>query len=136
MFCSTIIPTVGRRTLSRAVESILQQKIPHGEFEILVVNDSGMPLQSAAWQSSDRVQIIQPNRRERSLARNLGAAIAKGNYLHFLDDDDWLAPDAYQHFWELSQASNAKWLYGITQLVDRQGRLTIRLRHGLKGNCF
>ncbi|HJS20106.1 MAG TPA: glycosyltransferase family A protein [Anaerolineales bacterium] len=136
MFCSTIIPTIDRRTLSRAVESILKQNIPHSEFEILVINDSGMPLERADWQSSERVQIIQTNRRERSVARNTGAAIAKGTYLHFLDDDDWLVPNAYQHFWELSQVSNAKWLYGMTQLVDRQGRPTIKLRHSLNGNCF
>jgi hypothetical protein len=27
-------------------------------------------------------------------------------------------------------------LYGMTQLVDRQDQPTIRLRHGLQGNCF
>jgi len=136
MFCSTIIPTVGRTTLSRSVESALEQNIPEGEFEVLVVNDSGMSLERAAWQSAQGVQIIQTNRRERSVARNTGAAMAKGTYLHFLDDDDWLAPGAYQLFWDLSRSSNAKWLYGMTQLVDRQGRPTIRLRHGLNGNCF
>lgn len=136
MFCSTIIPTVGRRTLSRAVESVLAQNVSHCEFEVLVINDSGMPLEKADWQTAERVRIVQTNRRERSVARNTGAAIAKGTYLHFLDDDDWLAPDAYQHLWKLSQASNAKWLYGITQLVDRQNRPTIQLEHGLQGNCF
>jgi len=115
---------------------VLEQNISQHEFEILVINDSGMPLEKADWQNSKRVQIIHTNQRERSVARNTGAAIAKGTYLHFLDDDDWLAPEAYQHFWELHQNSNARWLYGMTQLVDRQDRPTIRLRHGLNGNCF
>jgi glycosyltransferase involved in cell wall biosynthesis len=136
IFCSTIIPTVGRSTLTRAVESVLAQNLPASEYEVIVVNDSGVPLRKADWQSFERVQIINTNRHERSVARNTGAAIAKGRYLHFLDDDDWLAPDAYQHLSALSQSSNAKWLYGMTQLVDRQGRPTIRLRHGLRGNCF
>lgn len=136
MFCSTIIPTVGRQTLSRTVKSVLEQNIPRGEFEILVINDSGMPLEKADWQNSPRVQIIDTIRRERSVARNTGAAMAKGRYLHFLDDDDWLAPGAYRHFWDLHQKSKAKWLYGVTQLVDRRDRPTIKLKHGLNGNCF
>lgn len=136
MLCSAIIPTVDRSSLSRAVESVLEQNISHREFEVIVVNDSGKPLATADWQRADQVQIIQTNGRERSVARNTGAAMAKGYYLHFLDDDDWLAPGAYQHFWELSQASSAKWLYGMTQLVDRHTHPTVQLRHGLYGNCF
>jgi glycosyltransferase involved in cell wall biosynthesis len=136
IFCSAIIPTIGRSSLTRAVESVLKQNIPGGDFEVLVINDSGIPLPGAGWQESDRVQIINTNRRERSVARNTGAAIAKGKYLHFLDDDDWLAPGAYQHLWKLSQSSSAKWLYGMTQLVDRQNNPLIQLRHNLHGNCF
>ena len=135
-FCSAVIATIGRSSLSRAVESVLQQSIPNESFEILVINDSGKPLPEADWQKCKNVQIINTNRRERSVARNTGAAIATGRYLHFLDDDDWLAPGAYQSFLELSKTTNAKWLYGMTQLVDRQCRPTIQLRHALKGNCF
>jgi glycosyltransferase involved in cell wall biosynthesis len=136
MYCSIIIPTVGRSSLTRAVVSVLQQRIPEEDFEVIVVNDSGNPLPEADWQRSERVQIIDTNRRERSVARNTGAAAAKGKYVHFLDDDDWLFPGAYQHLWKLSRSSDAKWLYGMTQLVDRQDRPSIQLRHGLHGNCL
>jgi glycosyltransferase involved in cell wall biosynthesis len=136
MFCSTIIPTVDRSTLSRSVKSVLTQTFLEDDFEVIVVNDSGKQLGFADWQESERVQIINTNRRERSVARNTGASIAKGKYLHFLDDDDWLDPDALGHFWEFSKSSSAVWLYGVTQLVDRQQKPLIRLQHGLNGNCF
>jgi len=136
IYCSTIIPTVGRSSLVRAVESVLQQHLPDGGFEVIVVNDSGKPLPKAGWQTSERVQIINTNKRERSVARNTGAAAAKGMYLHFLDDDDWVVPGGYQHLWKLSQTSSANWLYGMTQLVNRQDQPQIRLRHNLHGNCF
>jgi glycosyltransferase involved in cell wall biosynthesis len=136
MYCSIIIPTVGRSSLTRAVESVLQQRLPEEDFEVIVVNDSGKPLPEADWQTFEQVQVINTNKRERSVARNTGAAAAKGKYLHFLDDDDWVMPGAYQYLWKLSRTSNAKWLYGITQLVNRQEEPQIRLRHSLNGNCF
>ncbi len=136
MFCSTIIPTIGRPTLKRTVWSVINQELPSANFEIIVVNDSGHPLPAADWQNSDRVSIINTQRRERSVARNTGAAVARGKYLHFLDDDDWLLPDALQSFWNLSLTSNTAWLYGSSQLVDRSGKPLILLQHNLEGNCF
>jgi glycosyltransferase involved in cell wall biosynthesis len=136
IFCSAIIPTVGRSTLARAVESVLNQELLHADYEVLVINDSGSPLPAEDWQKSPRVQVIDTNRRERSVARNTGAALARGQYLHFLDDDDFLAPCAYQNLLELSRDSSASWLYGMTQLLDRENNPTIQLRHNLRGNCF
>ncbi len=136
MFCSTIIPTVGRTTLDRAVTSVLEQAFTAGEFEVIVVNDSGRPLRPAGWQQAHRVRIIETQRRERSVARNAGAAIATGRYLHFLDDDDWLLPGALTVWWELAQRSQAAWIYGSTRLIDRHGQDLLILRHGLVGNAF
>jgi glycosyltransferase involved in cell wall biosynthesis len=135
IFCTCVIATVGRDSLSRAVESVLTQS-PGIEFEIIVVNDSGKPLPDQPWQVSGRVQVIQTNRRERSVARNTGAALARGRFLHFLDDDDWIAGNAYRHLWELSQRTNSGWFYGETQLLDRETEPTIVLRHEMKGNRF
>ena len=137
MFCSTVIPTIGRSTLSRAVHSVLDQAFTADDFEVIVVNDSGQPLPEADWQRSGRVQVIHTHRRERCVARNAGAAVAKGRYLHFLDDDDWLLPGALKSLWELAHhASGAVWLYGGSQLVDRAGEPLIQLHHRMNGNCF
>lgn len=136
MFCSTIIPTVGRATLSRAVDSVLAQQFLQDNFEVIVVNDSGKPLPEAAWQHSERVRMITTHRYERCVARNSGAAIARGKYLHFLDDDDWLLPGALQTLWELGSIREAAWLYGSSQLVDRNDTPIIELHHEMDGNCF
>ena len=136
MLCSTIIPTVGRSKVSRAVESVLNQTIVADDFEVIVVNDSGQPLPEAEWQQMEQVRVVTTNHRERSVARNTGAAIAVGRYLHFLDDDDWLFPEALQQLWQLAVSSNAAWLYGASQLVDRRQEPLIQLHHGLQGNCF
>lgn len=136
LFVSTIIPTIGRAAVNRAVESALAQDFSAAAFEVIVVNDSGRRLTPAAWQEDRRVRVIDTQRRERVFARNTGAAVARGLYLHFLDDDDWLLPGAYQSLWTLAQASRAPWLYGASQLVDRDGAPLIQLHHQLEGNCF
>lgn len=135
MFCSTIIPTIGRATLSRAVCTVLDQELAD-EFEVIVVNDSGQPLPEAEWQQSPRVKIIHTNRRNRSVARNAGASLATGRYLHFLDDDDWMLPGAFQSFWELSSSSEAAWLYGPFRLVTNLGDTIAEVYPEEVGNCY
>jgi len=136
MFCSTVIPTIGRPTLSRAVYSVLDQAFTADDFEVIVVNDSGQPLPEMDWQYSERVRVIDTNRRERSVARNTGAAIARGTYLHFLDDDDFLLPGALEAFWALDQSSDAVWLYGSYLSVDNDGNLVNEFHPDVGGNIF
>lgn len=122
-FCTTIIPTVGRDSLARAVESVLAQALSAAAFEIVVVNDSGRPLPPADWQHAPCVRLLHTQRRERSVARNTGAAVAHGRYLHFLDDDDWLLPGALARFWQAAQTQTAVWLYSGFQFVAGDGRV-------------
>lgn len=136
MFCSTIIPTVNRPSLSRAVTSVLQQDFPKDQFEIIIVNDSGQPLTEADWQQSPQVQIINTKKRNRSVARNAGAAIASGKYLHFLDDDDWMMPGAFSAFWDLSLQSQAAWLYGGFRFEDNSGVILRNVLLNETGNCL
>ena len=117
--------------------SVLEQDIHQADFEVIVVNDSGRSLPKADWQDSPRVTIINTNRRERSFARNCGAAVAKGAYLAFLDDDDWLLPGALRSFWHLAcQEKEAAWLYGGIRIVDEQGKILAEINSGLSGNRF
>src|SRR5260370_24030114 len=136
LFCSTIVPTLGRASLAQSVRSVLDQSFTAGDFEVIVVNDSGLPLPAGDWQASPRVgQIATSGRCGPSAARNAGAALARGRYLHFLDDDDWLLPNALTAFWELSQrAPLADWLYGGIRLVNGAGQTLREVNPGLDGN--
>ncbi|MBN1262112.1 MAG: glycosyltransferase family 2 protein, partial [Anaerolineae bacterium] len=119
MFCSTIIPTIARPSLDRAVESVLAQELEGDAFEVIVVNDSGAPLIPAPWHSHDQVRIIDTRQREKCFARNTGAAVARGRYLNFLDDDDWLLPGAFAAFRDyIRKNGEAKVLYGNVLYVD------------------
>ena len=137
LFFSYIIPTIGRKSLEIAAQSVLTQDFSRADFEIIVVNDSGSRLPMATWHASPRVRIINTNKCERSFARNSGAAVAKGKYLAFLDDDDWILPGALNAFWELANRHpNTAWLYGGIQIVDEHRTVLAEINSSLKGNCF
>ena len=121
---STIIPTVGRDTLQRAVESVLRQEGDGFEVEVVVVNDTGEPLSSERWQESSRTRVVRtPEPRSRpAIGRNVGVEAAAGTFLHFLDDDDWMRPGAFEAFAQVhEQHPDARWFYGIVERVTREG---------------
>ena len=136
MLCSTIIPTIGRPSLSAAVQSVLDQGLDVDEFEMIIVNDSGKPLpNNADWQKLDNITIIDTNKRNRSVARNVGAAASRGKYLHFLDDDDWMMPGAFETLLRVAEESNAAWIHGAFRMVDNAGVTVADIHPNEEGNC-
>jgi hypothetical protein len=90
---SVIIPAFNAAaTLARAVESVRAQSWP--AHEIIVVDDGSTDeTAGAARQFGDAVHLIRQPNSGVSVARNAGAAAATGNWLAFLDADDWYEPD-------------------------------------------
>jgi glycosyltransferase involved in cell wall biosynthesis len=82
---SVIIPTRNRpQYLAQAVASVLGQT--GVELEVVVVDDGTTALPAFP---DARVSIIDNNQRGPVPARNLGVANAGGEFIAFLDDDDW-----------------------------------------------
>ncbi|XRQ09007.1 glycosyltransferase family 2 protein [Actinomadura welshii] len=79
-------------TLGRCLEAILAQT--HAPLEILVVDDCSTD-DSVAVAESKGVQVISTRRNGgQAVARNLGAARARGEILFFVDSDLVIEPDA------------------------------------------
>lgn len=89
---SVVIPTMGRKTVLKAVESALSQT--YTPLEILVVVDNPDAVGNIGrWLAHSGVHIIETaGRTGGSAARNLGADHAAGKWVAFLDDDDWWEP--------------------------------------------
>lgn len=82
--------------LPRCVDSILRQT--HRELEIILVDD-GSPdgcgaICEAYARKDGRIRVIHKPNGGLSDARNAGLDIATGDYVYFLDSDDWIADDA------------------------------------------
>ena len=96
---SVIVPCYnGEAFLSRAVDSALAQSFR--DLEIILVDDGSTDGSSAICDSyaaqDSRVQVIHQSNAGLSAARNAGMAAARGDYIAFLDADDYLRPDAYE----------------------------------------
>jgi glycosyltransferase involved in cell wall biosynthesis len=136
MICSTVIPTYRREELlARAVTSVLEQLPDHANYEIIIVNDGGATLREAGWQDSPLVTVVNTNRCERSAARNVGAALAKAKWLHFLDDDDYVLPGAYASLADVARTGNYVWVYGNYQIVYPNGVIS-EIAPEVSGNIF
>ncbi|MDX1383293.1 MAG: glycosyltransferase family A protein [Thermoanaerobaculia bacterium] len=125
---TTIIPTIGRESLARVVATVLEQDLGSRQ-ELVVVNDSARSLGEAPWMADPRVEVVRSDRQERCVARNRGAELAKGRWLHFLDDDDTLLPGGLIALLECSRRASPGLVVGATQLTDREDHPILRLRH-------
>jgi glycosyltransferase involved in cell wall biosynthesis len=135
MLCSTIIPTVNRPSLERAVKSALEQDLKPELHEILVFNNGDKPLPETDWLSSPLVRVINTYSNVND-ASNKGARIASGKYINFLHDDDYLLPGALNELVDIAEASGSYWVCGAYNLADDEGNFISTVRPKIKGNIF
>ena len=95
--------------LRQCLDSILRQT--YGNLEIILVNDgstdgSGQICDEYAGKDA-RVQVIHQNRKGQVGARKAALSIARGEYVGFVDADDWIKPDMYETLMALARQSGA-----------------------------
>lgn len=96
---SVIVPIYNvEKYLPKCVDSILCQTYPN--LEVILVDD-GSPdrageICDAYAEKDSRVRVIHKRNGGLSSARNAGIDIAQGDYLSFVDSDDWIEPDTYE----------------------------------------
>ena len=107
---SVIMLTYNREQfIGRAVESILKQT--YRDFEFIIVDNgstdrSGQIADEYAGKDS-RVRVIHRERGNIGSGRNTGLDAARGEYIAFIDDDDWAEPDFLEFLLDLIQENAA-----------------------------
>ncbi|EET60574.1 hypothetical protein BRYFOR_07392 [Marvinbryantia formatexigens DSM 14469] len=106
---SVIIPVYNvEKYLEKCLDSVERQTLP--EIEIICVNDGSTDgslqiLQSYA-EKDDRIIIINKENGGLSSARNAGLAVAEGEYVYFLDSDDWILAETLEVLYDECKKEN------------------------------
>ena len=107
---SVVIPTCDRpRLLADAIASVLVQTLR--PIEIIVVDNGVKPARLADLPAAVTLHRIAA-RAGPSRARNVGAQKARGDYIAFLDDDDWWDADFLREAWQELVRAGVRSVYG------------------------
>lgn len=121
---SIIIPVYNVEAyLVRCLDSVLNQK--NADFEILLVNDGATDSSGAICEDyarrDNRIHLINKENGGLSSARNAGIRQAQGEYLLFLDSDDYLVPDVLRKIQETLCNNPCDVFVGCAKTANEQG---------------
>lgn len=93
---SVIVPVYnGETEMNRCIDSILNQT--YKEIELILIDDgsvdSSLSICRNAAKNDQRIKVLHQENKGVSAARNLGLKWAEGEYVTFVDADDYIAPD-------------------------------------------
>jgi glycosyltransferase involved in cell wall biosynthesis len=125
---STIIPVYNRPVMIlKAVDSVLAQT--YRPIEIILVDDGSTDdttavLDQLAERHPNETRVIHKANGGPGLAREAGRQIARGEFIQYLDSDDWLLPNKFADQVAALRAHPESGIaYGITRLVDDSGKV-------------
>lgn len=133
---SVIIPIYGvEKYIRQCLESVINQT--YKNLEIIIVNDgtkdNSMTIVEE-YLSDERIKIINKENGGISSARNAGLDIATGEYISFVDSDDWLELDLYERLMEnLSDEEIVVFNYRV---IDDKSLKLIKIKKIFKNNII
>lgn len=108
---SVIIPVYNaEKYLRRCLNSVLEQSFSN--LEILCVNDgstdASINILNEYAAKDSRIVIVSQKNAGQSAARNVGLSAASGEYIGFVDSDDWIDVDFYQNLYQSAYQNNSE----------------------------
>lgn len=127
MLLSIIIPIYNvEKYLSRCLDSIFDQHVSEDNFEVIAVNDGSpdncLEILKEYEQCHKNIVIIDKENGGVSSARNAGLQICKGNYVTFVDPDDYLADNSLLLLFEKMQSFTTDMII-CNSISDKDGSL-------------
>lgn len=135
-YVSIIVPAYNVEAyISECLESLCQQTLQN--IEIIIINDGSEDRTGdiADYYASldTRILVIHQENSGLSFARNTGVFCATGTYIGFVDSDDWVSAQAYEHLYLRAKAFDADIVLGTILYCYENGS---RNRVGDTGNVF
>lgn len=123
---SVIIPVYNvEKYLEKCLDSVVSQTLK--DIEIICVNDgstdSSLSILKTYSEKDNRIQIISRTNKGLGATRNDGIWSAKGEYLFFLDSDDWIDETCLEKLYNKAKADQAELcIYGCIPYDDEKGQ--------------
>lgn len=137
---SVIVPICGvEQYLNQCVESVLKQKFH--DFELILVDDHSpdrCPEMCDAWAEKDqRIRVIHKEKNEGlGFARNTGMSIARGEYVTFLDSDDYISESHLLTCMQTLKTDTDILVFGIESVYENEhGKIVHRETAVPKESC-
>ena len=124
MFLSIIIPVYNAETyICECLNSLVEQDIPAQDYEILCVNDgsldTSLQILKAYGESYPNITVIDKENGGVTTARNEGLKAAKGDYIWFIDADDFIKENTLSRLRTLAEETHCdRLIVGGYQFVD------------------
>jgi glycosyltransferase involved in cell wall biosynthesis len=115
---SVVVPVYNPgKYIDKCISSLLGQTLPDDEYEIIFVDDGSTDetparLDKLAAEHGNVRVIHIPNSGWPGKPRNIGVSEARGEYVHFVDQDDHMAPDALRRLWEMGNRNGSDIVFG------------------------
>lgn len=108
---SVIVPCYnGEKYLRMCLDSLLRQTLK--DIEIICVNDGSTDSTQAIMEEyaekDKRIQIVTQANKGLGAARNVGFDLANGEYISFIDSDDWVSENFLEDLYATAIANNAE----------------------------
>jgi glycosyltransferase involved in cell wall biosynthesis len=102
--------------VEQCIKSLYDQDIPFNEFEVIVIDDCSSDnsvhiVKSLQKEFPTLHLFIQPENRRQGAARNMGIRHARGNYIWFVDSDDYLKANVLQTLLNEAEKNNVDILH-------------------------
>ncbi len=123
---SVIVPVYNtQKYLNKCIDSLLMQTF--SDIEIIVVNDgstdaSKQILEDYAKKYPEKIKVIHTKNQGQAAARNLGITLATGEYIGFVDSDDYVALDMYEEMYQLALADDCDMVECNYAHIDEAGK--------------
>lgn len=128
---SVIVPVYNAgKYIAQCIGSITRQTLM--ELEIIIINDgssdNSLEIMNVLAKKDDRIIVIDKLNAGVSIARNEGIKIANGEYLGFVDADDWLQPTFFETLYEAVTTQQADWAICNINVVEGEREVSQRLQ--------
>lgn len=127
---SVVIPLYNKASyVAKAIGSVLAQTF--ADYELVIVNDgskdNSAEIAEKAIAGQQNCKLIRQENAGVSMARNNGVAASQGDYLCFLDADDWWEPTFLEEMSKLIEEFSKAGIYGTNYTIVNETKKKTRV---------